>query len=96
MSNVLQNAPFVEFCSTFDLHYVIIGLEKTFLVFLRVAVLHRFDCTSKVSWQILVKFHVKHHRVEGNAAYVFWAEWIGTLVAMALYMKWEKNFKSLL
>ena len=30
---------------TFDLHYAIVGLENHFLVFLRVAVLHRFYCT---------------------------------------------------
>ena len=43
-SIVLQNAPFEAFCNTFDLHQAIIGLEKPFLVFLRVAVLHRFYC----------------------------------------------------
>ena len=32
------------FCSTFDLHQAIIGLENQFLVFLRVAILHRFYC----------------------------------------------------
>ena len=26
--------------------------------------------------------HVKHHQVEGKAAYGFWGDWIGTLVAM--------------
>ena len=31
-------------CNTFDMHLVIIGLEKQFLVFLRMAVLHRFHC----------------------------------------------------
>ena len=30
---------------TFDLHYVIIGLENQFVVVLRVAILHRFYCT---------------------------------------------------
>ena len=34
------------FCNTFDLHYSIIGLEKQYLVFLRVAVLDRFYCTT--------------------------------------------------
>ena len=42
---VLQNAG--AFCNTFDLHYVIIGLENQFVVFLRVAVLHRFYCVKK-------------------------------------------------
>ena len=32
------------FCNTFDLHYGIIGHENQFLVFLRVAILHRFYC----------------------------------------------------
>ena len=32
-------------CNTFDLHQAIIGLKKQFLVFFRVAVLHRFYCT---------------------------------------------------
>ena len=32
------------FCNTFDLHYLIIGLENQFSVFLRVAVLRRFYC----------------------------------------------------
>ena len=34
----LQNAPLGAFCNTFDQHYAIIGLEKQFAVFLRVAV----------------------------------------------------------
>ena len=33
-----------ECCNTFDLHSLIIGLENLFVVFLRVAVLHRFYC----------------------------------------------------
>ena len=33
------------FCNTFDLHLVIIGLEYQYVVFLRVAFLHRFYCT---------------------------------------------------
>ena len=32
------------FCNTFDLLKAIIGVENQFLVFLRVAVLHRFYC----------------------------------------------------
>ena len=32
-------------CNTFDLHLAKIGLENQFVVFLRVAVLHRFYCT---------------------------------------------------
>ena len=32
------------FCNTFDLHWAIICLENQFVVFLRVAVLHRFYC----------------------------------------------------
>ena len=32
----------IAFCNTFDLHQAIISLENQFLVFLRVAVLHRF------------------------------------------------------
>ena len=43
---VLQNAPLGAFCNTFDLHKAIIGLENQFMVFLRVAVLHRFYCIS--------------------------------------------------
>ena len=43
-SKVLQNAPKVAFCNTFDLHYAILGLETNLLVFLRVAVLDRFYC----------------------------------------------------
>ena len=35
------------FCNTFDLHLAIIGLENQLLVFLRVAVLHRFYFMSK-------------------------------------------------
>ena len=34
------------FCNTFDLHYLIIGLENQFSVFLRLAVLRRFYCYS--------------------------------------------------
>ena len=44
----LQNAPFGAFCNTFDLHYAIIGLPNQFVVFLRVAVPHRFYCTANV------------------------------------------------
>ena len=40
----MQNAPLGAFCNTFDLHKAIIGLGNQFLVFLRVAVLHRFYC----------------------------------------------------
>ena len=43
---MLQNAPLGAFCNTFDLHYVIICLENQFVVFLGVAVLHRFYCIS--------------------------------------------------
>ena len=43
----MQNAPLGEFCNIFDLHQVIIGLENQFLVFLRVAVLHRFTIIRK-------------------------------------------------
>ena len=32
------------FCNTFDTHKSLISLENPFLVFLRVAVLHRFYC----------------------------------------------------
>ena len=41
---MLQNAPLGAFCNSFDLHKAIIGLEKHFLVFLRVTVLDRFYC----------------------------------------------------
>ena len=41
----MQNATFGAFCNTFDLHLAIVGLEKNFLVFFRVALLHRFYCT---------------------------------------------------
>ena len=34
----------IAFCNAFNLHLAIIGLENQFLVFLRVAVLHRFNC----------------------------------------------------
>ena len=38
--------PLGAFCNTFDLHLkAIIGLENRFLVYLRVAFLHRFYCT---------------------------------------------------
>ena len=36
------------FCNNFYLHLAIIGLENLFLVFLRVAVLHRFYCKSEI------------------------------------------------
>ena len=43
------------FCNTFDLHKAIIGFENQFSVFLRVAVLHRFNCTyNTLSHKILV------------------------------------------
>ena len=45
----MQNAPLGAFCNTFDLHLAIIGLEKQFLVFLKVAVLHRFYCTVTIT-----------------------------------------------
>ena len=50
-SKVLQNAPLGAFCNTFDLHYAIVGLENQFVVFLRVAVLHRFYCSGKRIYQ---------------------------------------------
>ena len=39
-----SKAPLGAFCNTFDLHQAIIGLERQFLVFLRVAVVDRFYC----------------------------------------------------
>ena len=36
----------------FNLHLAIIGLEKQFLVFLRVAVLHRFYCMSAYPFMV--------------------------------------------
>ena len=36
---------FGAFCNTFDPHKAIISLETQFLVFMRVAVLHRFYCS---------------------------------------------------
>ena len=44
IAKVLQNAPLGAFCNTFDLHSATIGLENKFLIFLRVAALHRFYC----------------------------------------------------
>ena len=41
-SESIADAPLGAFCNTFNLHLVIIALENHFLVFLRVAVLHRF------------------------------------------------------
>ena len=41
---ILQNAQRGAFCNTFDLHYVTIGLENQFVVFLRIVVLDRFYC----------------------------------------------------
>ena len=46
----MQNAHLGAFCNTFDLHKVIIGLETQFSAFLRVAVLHRFYCISRLFW----------------------------------------------
>ena len=40
---------------------------------------------SKASRSILIKFHVNHYQIRGKAALGFWADWIGTLVAMATY-----------
>ena len=56
----MQNAPRGAFCNTFDLHYVIIGLENKLVVFLGVAVLHRFYCISfenKVDPDQLINIH---------------------------------------
>ena len=36
------------FCNTFDLHQAIIGLENQFVVFLRVALVHRFYCNNEM------------------------------------------------
>ena len=44
---VLQNAPLGAFRNTFDRHKAKVGLENQFLVFLRVAVLHRCNCIMK-------------------------------------------------
>ena len=46
------------FCNTFDLHEVINSLENQFLVFLRVAILHKFYCTIKYCHFII--FHKKY------------------------------------
>ena len=39
-----NSGPLGAFCNTFELHKAIIGLENQFVVFLRVAFLHRFYC----------------------------------------------------
>ena len=45
VKSVAECSPyFGAFCNSFDLHSAIIGLENQFLLFLRVAVLHRFYC----------------------------------------------------
>ena len=50
------------FCNAFDLHEAIIGLEKHFSVFLRVAVLHRFYCTKlEVTNEIMSLFKTWKH-----------------------------------
>ena len=46
MSKVLQNA----FCNAFGLHKAITSLETQFLVFLRVAVLHRVYCSIRLKF----------------------------------------------
>ena len=57
----------------------------------RLSSVHTFKVVyiSKVCWPILIKFHdmvhVKHHQVGVKAAHVFCADWIGTLIAMAIY-----------
>ena len=38
--------------------------------------------SSKTNKQV-IKFHIKH-QVQGKAAQGFWADWIGTVVAMAI------------
>ena len=44
------------FCNIFDLHKAINGLENHFLVFLRVAVLHRIYCISKSNeWSVTIQ-----------------------------------------
>ena len=55
---VLQNAPRGAFCNTFDLHLGIIGLEKQFVVFMRVAILHRFFCMNDWGLQIVSISHL--------------------------------------
>ena len=40
----IAECPLAAFSNTFDLHYAIVGLEKQFLVFLRVAYEDRFYC----------------------------------------------------
>ena len=53
MLKVLQDAPLGASCNTFDLHWMKIGLENPYSVFLREAVLHRFYCTCKLFKNIL-------------------------------------------
>ena len=50
----MQNAPLGAFCNAVDLHKSIIGLENQFLVFLRVAVLHRFYCIQSLLSAVMV------------------------------------------
>ena len=37
---------------------------------------------SNVRQPNVIKFHVKHHQIVGKTEYGFWADWIGTLLAM--------------
>ena len=54
----------------------------------------------KVSWPIVIKFHVSHHQVRGERLFKDSADWIGTLVALATLSSYrlimEKTLKNLL
>ena len=56
------------FCNTFDLHLGILGLENQFLVFLRVAVLHRFF--SVFTWKIIGASIFRSDRLKNIFFYV--------------------------
>ena len=51
---------------------------------------------SKATWTILIKFHVYHQWEGGKTAKGFWADLIGTLVAMATYISHRLNMRKTL
>ena len=73
----MQNAPLEVFCNTFDLHQAIIGLEKQFLVFLRVAVFDRITVYTDFNYHyhILGEYYHSELFVSGNFGKHF-ADWI--------------------
>ena len=88
----VAECPHGAFCNTFDLHSALIGLENQFVVFLRVAVLHRFYCTVKPHHNLMITI-ITDHTVSYYAELVLTScEWHALFAGGGIFEhEWKAN-----